>query len=80
MEIIFAIIPTYNIHISSTDAENLELAAAFIYCFTNMAAFLGVAVIAMQTPSRELMRKNPRDHGENDASNSVSQAGAEFKE
>jgi hypothetical protein len=71
MDIIFAIIPTYNIPISYADAVNLELAANFIYAFTNMAIFLGVAVIAVQRPPREFVRKNPRDHGENGASNSV---------
>jgi hypothetical protein len=71
MDILVGVISTYNIDISFTDADNLFSAAEFIHCFTAMAAFLGVAVIALQRPPSESLKKNQRDHGENRASDSV---------
>jgi hypothetical protein len=71
IEVLKEVVPTYLTPDSSTDAINLEWASAFLYCFTNMAAFVGVAVIAMQMPLSESLRKNSRDYRENGVDNSV---------
>lgn len=70
-EVIKEVVPTYDAPYSSTDVINLGWASEFLYCFANIAVFLGVAVIAMQMPPSKSLGKNPRDYGENDVGNSV---------
>jgi hypothetical protein len=64
MEVFMEVVPTYDTPYSSTDVTNLEWASEFLYCFTTIVVFLGVAVIAMQRPPSKSLGKNPRDDGE----------------
>jgi hypothetical protein len=69
-EATMGVVPTYDTPYSSTDVINLEWASEFLYCFTNILVFLGVAVIAMQRPPSKSLGENPRDHGEKGVGNS----------
>jgi hypothetical protein len=63
MDLVSEAISCFNTTLTYTTIINFDWATSFIYCFTTMAVFLGAAVIAMQRPYREIMRKNSKDNG-----------------
>jgi hypothetical protein len=61
MDLVFEVIFNYPTAVDFATIMNFNWATGFIYCFTTMAAFVGVAIIAMQRPSGGMVRKNSRD-------------------
>jgi hypothetical protein len=61
MDIAAEVLQYYNTNASYSTIVNIQWASLFIYCFATIAVFLGVAVIALQRPFVELVRKNSRD-------------------
>jgi hypothetical protein len=61
MDLVAEVISYFNTSATVTTINNFDWAASFIYCFTTMAIFVGVAVVAMQMPYRGMVRKNSGD-------------------
>jgi hypothetical protein len=61
MDLVAEIVQSYNTAASYKTIINFQWASSFIYCFTTLAVFLGIAVVAMQRPYRGLVRKNSRE-------------------
>jgi hypothetical protein len=63
MDLVSDILSYFNTTATLSALINFDWATSFIYCFTTMAVFLGVAVIAMQRLHIEVAGKNSKDNG-----------------
>jgi hypothetical protein len=63
MDLVAEVISYFNTSATFMTIIDFDWADSFIYCFTTMAIFLGVAVVAMQKPCRKMVRKNSTDNG-----------------
>jgi hypothetical protein len=61
MDLVAEVIFYFNTSSTVTTIVNFHWADSFIYCFTTMAIFVGVAVVAMQRPYSTVVTKNSRD-------------------
>lgn len=63
MGLVAKVISYFNISSTIMTIIDFDWVDSFIYCFTTMVIFLTVAVVAMQRPYSEMVRKNSRDKG-----------------
>jgi len=61
MDLVAEVISYFNTSATVTTINNFDWAASFVYCFTTMAIFVGVAIVALQKPDHGMLRKNLKD-------------------